>query len=59
MEVYALQEGAGKSFSGSGAAANGTWYGSAVGGSRTGESASLMYVNFMDGYSVDYWINYY
>ena len=59
VEVYALQEGAGKSFSGSGAAANGTWYGSAVGGSRTGESASLMYVNFMDGYSVDYWINYY
>ena len=59
VEVYALQEGAGKSFSGSGAAANGTWYGSAVGGFRTGESASLMYVNFMDGYSVDYWINYY
>ena len=59
VKVYAQQDQGGKSYPGSGAAVNGTYYGSAVTGSRSGESAVLMYVTFGDSYSVDYWIDYY
>ncbi len=38
---------------------SGTWYGAALGSSHTGQSAALMYITFNDGYSVDYWVNYY
>ena len=37
----------------------GTWQGSCLGGSQTGESAVLAYVGFQDGYSVEYWLNSY
>ena len=57
-EIYALTDQNGPSYPGSGAPASGTLYGSAVGGSQSGESAALMYVTFGDSYSVEYWINY-
>ena len=38
---------------------NGTWYGTALGHDQPGESAALMYIDFNDGYSVEYWIDYY
>ena len=38
---------------------SGTWFGTALGNEQPNESAALMYVNFQDGYSVDYWIDYY
>ena len=38
---------------------SGTWFGSALGYDQPGESAALMYVDFQDGYSVEYWIDYY
>lgn len=38
---------------------SGTWFGTALGHEQPNESAALMYVNFQDGYSVDYWIDYY
>ena len=38
---------------------SGTWYGTALGHDQPGESAALMYVDFQDGYSVEYWIDYY
>lgn len=38
---------------------SGTWYGTALGNEQPNESAALMYVNFQDGYSVEYWIDYY
>ncbi|WP_143383015.1 S-layer homology domain-containing protein [Flavonifractor sp. An100] len=59
VKVYAQQDQGGRSYSGSGAAVNGTYYGSAVTGSQSGESAVLMYVTFGDSYSVDYWLDYY
>ena len=59
VQVYALQDTDGKSYPGSGAAGSGTYYGSAVTGSQSGESAVLMYVTFGDSYSVEYWLNYY
>lgn len=37
----------------------GTWYGLSLGGSRTDTNAALMYITFNDGYSVQYWIDYY
>lgn len=48
-----------KAYPQSGAAASGTWYGSAVSGGNSPDCASLMYVTFGDEYSVEYWINYY
>ena len=57
-QIYTLTDQAGPSYPGSGAPASGTWYGSDAGGSQTGESAVLMYVDFMDGYSVEYWLDY-
>ncbi len=39
--------------------ATGTWYGTALGHEQPGESAVLMYVDFQDGHSVEYWIDYY
>ena len=39
--------------------ATGTWFGTALGHEQPGESAALMYVDFQDGYSVEYWIDYY
>ena len=57
-EIYILTDQNGPSYSGSGAPASGTLYGSTAGGSRSGESAALMYVTFGDSYSVEYWINY-
>ncbi|MGI5963413.1 MAG: S-layer homology domain-containing protein [Lawsonibacter sp.] len=59
VEIYALQEQGGKNYPGSGAASSGTYYGSAVTGSQSGESAVLMYVTFQDSYSVEYWLDYY
>ena len=38
---------------------SGTWYGTALGYEQPGESAALMYIDFQDGYSVEYWIDYY
>ena len=38
---------------------SGTWYGTALGHDQPGESAALMYIDFQDGYSVEYWIDYY
>lgn len=38
---------------------SGTWLGSALGYDQPGESAALMYIDFQDGYSVEYWIDYY
>lgn len=38
---------------------SGTWLGSALGHDQPGESAALMYIDFQDGYSVQYWIDYY
>lgn len=38
---------------------SGTWFGSALGYDQPGESAALMYIDFQDGYSVEYWIDYY
>lgn len=55
--IYALTENSAASYAG--APASGTWYGSNTGGSQNGESAVLMYVNFLDGYSVEYWIDYF
>lgn len=57
--IYALTDQQGNVYSGSGAPAAGTLYGSSVGASRAGESAVLMYIDFADGYSVEYWVNYY
>ena len=37
---------------------SGTWYGSDTGGSQSGESAVLTYITFLDGYSVEYWLDY-
>ena len=48
-----------KAYPGSGAAAAGTWYGSAVDGGNSTDCASLMYIPFGDSYGVEYWINYY
>ena len=59
MAIYVQTEQSGNHYASSGAKDSGTLLGSAVTGSQRGESASLMYVNFMDGYSVDYWIDYY
>ena len=39
--------------------ASGTWFGTALGHEQPNESAALMYVTFQDGYSMDYWIDYY
>lgn len=40
---------------------HGAWRGSALaeGGGKSGESAVLAYVVFQDGYSMEYWLNYY
>lgn len=57
--IYALTDQQGNIYSGSGAPAAGTLYGSSVNASRAGESAVLMYIDFGDGYSVEYWVNYY
>ena len=57
--IYALTDQQGNIYSASGAPAAGTLYGSAIGASRAGESAVLMYIDFGDGYSVEYWIDYY
>ena len=57
--IYALTDQAGVSYPGSGAPVSGTLYGSAVDGTQEGESAVLTYINFMDGYSVEYWLDYY
>lgn len=59
MGIYVLTDQAGTDYTAAGAAPSGTLYGSAVGGSQTGESAALMYVTFGDSYSVEYWIDYY
>lgn len=37
---------------------HGTWYGYTADGTGSGGSAVLMYINFMDGQSVSYWVNY-
>ena len=57
--IYAQTDQPGKSFPGTAASAAGTWYGSTVDGSERSPYTALMYVNFGDEYSVDYWINYY
>ncbi len=57
--IYALTDQPGKSYSNSGALASGTFYGSSLGGSFESDSSALVYVNFRDGYSVDYWLGYY
>ncbi len=57
--IYALTDQAGASYPGSGAPVSGTLYGSAVDGTQSGESAVLTYINFRDGYSVEYWLDYY
>jgi len=37
----------------------GTWYGVPADGSRSDGSAALVYINFGDSYSVEYWLDYY
>ena len=57
--IYALTDGAGKSYPNSGAQTSGTFYGSSLGGSFEGDSSALVYITFRDGYSADYWLGYY
>ena len=57
--IYARTTQPGKSFPGTAASTAGTWYGSTVDGSERSPHTALMYVNFGDKYSVDYWINFY
>ena len=57
--VYVLTDEPGLSYPDSGAPVSGTLYGSVVEGSQSGESAVLTYITFRDGYSVEYWLNYY
>ena len=35
------------------------YYGLVPGGTHVNDSAALVYVDFLDGYSVDYWLDYY
>ncbi len=59
MTIYAQTETDGPVFAGSGAPNAGTLCGSVLNGSRQGESAVLAYIDFLDGYTVDYWVNYF
>jgi len=55
--VYALTDQPGKTLAAG--PTSGTWFGTAVTKDTLGESAHLVYVDFMDGQTVDHWINYY
>lgn len=57
--VYVLTDDASSSYPGTGAPASGTLYGSAITSAQSGESSTLVYITFNDGYSMEHWIDYY
>ena len=61
MEVYTLaQDPADVPYYGAtGEPVSGIYYGVVPYGTHVNDSAALVYVNFLDGYSVDYWLDYY
>lgn len=61
MEVYALvDDPADVPYTGTtGEPVSGVYYGTVPNGTQVNDSAHLVYVNFMDGYSLPYWVDYY
>lgn len=61
MEVYALvDDPADVPYTGApGEPTSGVYYGTVPTGTQVNNSAYLVYVNFMDGYSLPYWVDYY
>ena len=61
MEIYTLaQDPADVPYYGvTGEPVSGVYYGVVPNGTHVNDSAALVYVNFLDGYSVDYWLDYY
>lgn len=61
MEVYALvDDPADVPYTGApGEPTSGVYYGTVPTGTQVNDSAHLVYVNFMDGYSLPYWVDYY
>ena len=61
MEIYALAENPADVpyYGATGEPVSGVYYGVVPGGTHVNDSAALVYVDFLDGYSVDYWLDYY
>lgn len=61
MEVYALvDDPADVPYTGApGEPTSGVYYGTVPTGTQVNDSAHLVYVNFMDGYGLPYWVDYY